>query len=100
MSAYIRVELHQRTTYDKPTSDDYAKLHALLAEKKILRSVTIESIGEQCLPSGLYFTQASDKREIGKDVNWAARQVRYPYSYVVVINGGALVRNLEACSCD
>lgn len=100
MAAYVRVELHENSGSDKPDGATYARLHALLAERKIQRSVSVEGIGKQCLPSGFYFTQASDKNEIGKDVNWAARQIGYPYSYVVVINGGALVRNLAACSCD
>ena len=97
MSAYIRVELHEKSSANPPDGADYEKLHSLLSTKGIGRFVEITDMGQQCLPSGFYYTTASDKHEIGKDVNWAAQQVGYPYSYVVVINGGALVRNLQSC---
>jgi len=100
MAAYIRVELHEKSRSEKPDSADYARLHSLLASRNIERYVKVKDVGQQCLPSGFYHTEASDKNVIGQDVNWAAKQVGYPYSYVVVINGGALVRNLEACTCD
>jgi sulfur carrier protein ThiS len=100
MSAYIRVELHEKNRNDKPDADTYTSLHELLSQKKIERSVSVQDVGQQFLPSGFYYTNSSDKNKIGDDVNWAAKQLGYPYSYVVVINGGALVRNLETCTYD
>jgi hypothetical protein len=100
MAAYVRLELHEKNSRDKPDATDYETLHALLSKKKIERSVNVRNIGQQCLPTGFYYTEASDKNKIGEDINWAAKQVGYPYSFVVVINGGALVRNLKACTCD
>jgi hypothetical protein len=99
MAAYVRVELHENNSYDKPDGSDYAKLHELLSSRGIERWVDVTGVGNQCLPSAFYYTKASDKNAIGKDVGWAAKQIGYPFSYVVVISAGALVHNLAACTC-
>lgn len=98
MAAYVRVELHEKNAYDRPDGSDYARLHELLSSKGIDRSVSVTGIGDQCLPSAFYYTKGTDKHAIGRDVGWAAKQIGYPYSYVVVISSGALVHNLEACT--
>jgi hypothetical protein len=99
MPAYVRVELHEKSSVDRPTAGDYVALHTLLSTKGIERKVDVATVGEQCLPSGLYYTKANDKNTIGADVSWAAKQIGFPYSYVVVISAGALVHNLQACKC-
>jgi hypothetical protein len=96
MAAYVRVELHEKSRYDKPDEADYAKLHELLSSKGIERWVDVSGSGNRFLPSAFYYTKAGDKQAIGKDVGWAAKQIGYPYSYVVVISAGALVHNLDA----
>jgi hypothetical protein len=98
MSAYVRVELHERNARDKPSAEVYGRLHELLASKGIQRWVNVAEVGNQYLPTAFYYTKASDKNEIGKDVQWAADQTGYAYSYVVVISAGALVHNLGAYS--
>lgn len=100
MGAYVRLELHERSPSDRPNGADYTRLHELLSTKGIVRSIVVKEHGEQCLPSGFYYTKSEDKQAIGRDLAWAVKTSGYAYSYVIVLSNGALVRNLEACSCD
>jgi len=95
MSAYIRIELHERSPLEKPNSAAYDDMHELLSQKGISKTVVVADNEVLELPSGLYFTMANDKQAISKDVAGAARQTGFPFSYVVVLNAGALVYNLK-----
>jgi hypothetical protein len=95
MPAYVRVELHERSAYDKPTGETYELLHAQLAERGIERWVEVSEGGKKQLPSGLYYTKGADKYAIGKLVSDAVKYVGYPHSYVVAVSSGALVQNLK-----
>ena len=96
MPTYIRVELHEKSSYDAPSSSDYTELHDLLGKKNIERYV-YNNGQVKYLPTAFYRTESTDKDQIRKDVHAAAKQVGYPYSFVVVPTEAASWYNLEAC---